>query len=125
MARKLTQLSQAAEKDVLILEVGYRSSPLSHERPWEWPEDIDPIVDEFAQANAWAAVLAQWLPAEGVRGLLLWVIPTDPDDPASEPRHGFNPLNKAAEDVIRRAFLGDEGGDSPGSLSRATGHQEF
>ena len=45
--------------------------------------------------------------APGVRGLLLWVVPTDPDDPASEPAHGFNPLNRPAEQVIRRAFLGE------------------
>ena len=56
---------------------------------------------------AYAAMLAHWLEAPGVRGLLLWVVPTDPDDPASEPAHGFNPLNRPAEQVIRRAFLGE------------------
>lgn len=104
VARRLRELSELAGKGVLVLEVGYRSSPLSHLRPWEWPEQIEPVVDESSQAQAWAAVLTHWLDAPGVRGLMVWVIPTDPDDPASEPRHGFNPLNKAAEAIIAEAF---------------------
>lgn len=106
VARRLEKLSRQAGRPVVVLEVGYRSSPLSHERPWEWPEDIEPVVDQGAQARTWAAVLSEWPRAEGVRGLLFWVVPTDPDDPASEPPHGFNPLNKAAESVIARAFGG-------------------
>jgi len=106
VGRRLEILSDRADRPVLVLEVGYRSSPLAHERPWTWPEDIAPIVDEAAQARAWAAVLSQWPRARGVRGLMVWVVPTDPDDPASEPPHGFNPLNKTAESVIARAFGG-------------------
>lgn len=108
VARRLTNLALIADRPLLVLEVGYRSSPLPHVRPWEWPEDLQSQdVDEHAQANAYAAVLASWLGASGVRGLLFWVVPTDPDDPASEPRYGFNPMNKAAEEVIRRAFAGE------------------
>lgn len=106
VARDLAALSERYDRSVLLLEVGYRSSPLPHLRPWEWPEDIDAFVDEQAQARVWAAALSQWLGADGIRGLLVWVIPTDPDDPASEPPHGFNPLNKRAESVIARAFGG-------------------
>lgn len=106
VARRLRALSERTDKEVLVLEVGYRSSPLSHIKPWEWPEQITPQVDEEAQARAWAAVLTHWLGAPGVRGLLAWVIPTDPDDPASEPRHGFNPLNKQAELVLKEGFTG-------------------
>ena len=104
IARRLQTLSQRSKRPVLVLEVGYRSSPLSHKRPWEWPDHIEPNVDDASQAKAWAAVLAHWMGAPGVAGLVVWVIPTDPDDPASEPRHGFNPLNKPAELVIERAF---------------------
>jgi glycosyl hydrolase family 113 len=109
IARRLGALARYAKRDVLVLEVGYRSSPLSHVRPWEWPTEVQEIVDDNAQANAWAAVLAHWLGAPGVRGLCCWVVPTDPDDPASEPRHGFNPLNKPAEEIIGRAFLSVHG----------------
>ncbi len=104
VGRRLSALSAMAQRPVLVLEVGYRSSPLSHERPWEWPEQIGASVDEAAQARAWAAVLTHWLHADGVRGLMVWVVPSDPDDPASEPAHGFNPLNKPAEQVIARVF---------------------
>ena len=104
VARELNRLALDAERPVLLLEVGFRSSPLSHLRPWEWPDHVDPVIDEASQANAWAAVLTHWLGAPGVRGLMVWVVPTDPDDPASEPRHGFNPLNKQAEEVIARVF---------------------
>lgn len=104
VGRRLSALSKRAEREVLVLEVGYRAGPASHLKPWEWPEDVVEDVDENAQADAWAAVLAAWLHAPGVRGLGVWVIPTDPDDPASEPRNGFNPLNRAAEKVIERAF---------------------
>ena len=106
VALTLTKLHEQSQRPVLILEVGYRASPMSHVRPWEWPEAIDGSeVDEQAQSHAWAAILSYWLGARGVQGLLVWVIPTDPDDPASEPAHGFNPLNRSAEEVIRRAFL--------------------
>lgn len=107
VAGRLERLAEQSQRPVLVLEVGYRSSPLAHRRPWEWPEDVEPTVDHGAQAKTWAAVLSQWPRAQGVRGLLLWVVPTDPDDPASEPPHGFNPLNKPAEFVIARAFGGE------------------
>ncbi|MEO1228917.1 MAG: hypothetical protein AAFZ18_08435 [Myxococcota bacterium] len=113
-ARRLRALAESTGKEVLVVEVGYRSSPLSYVRPWEWPEQIEAQVDEASQAKAWAAVLTHWLPAPGVRGLMAWVIPTDPDDPASEPRHGFNPLNKQAEQVLAEAFRKE----SPTSASR-------
>ncbi len=106
VARRLSALAAYAGREVLVLEVGYRAGPASHLRPWEWPEEVTEDVDENAQAEAWAAVLAAWLDAPGVRGLGVWVIPTDPDDPASEPKNGFNPLNRPAERVIERAFRG-------------------
>ena len=104
VARRLSALAASAGRPVLVLEAGYRASPLSHLRPWEWPDQVEASVDPAAQARAWAAVLTHWLEAEGVRGLMVWVVPTDPDDPASEPAHGFNPLNKPAEEVIGRVF---------------------
>ena len=113
IAQRLHELHQSTKKEVLVLEVGYRSGPMSHLKPWDWPEDVaNKDVDEAAQAKNWAAILTNWLTTDGIRGLLVWVIPTDPDDPASEPPHGFNPLNKAAEQVLKRAFsayASDEG----------------
>lgn len=114
--RRLAALADLAGREVLVLEVGYRSGPMSHLRPWEWPQDVPDDIDQLAQARAWAAVLSQWLGAPEVRGLMVWVIPTDPDDPASEPPNGFNPLNKPAEEVIRRAFT-----QAPGSMVQALG----
>lgn len=104
IADRWRALSARTDRPILALEVGYRASPMSHEKPWQWPDHIDPIVDEQAQARAWAAVLTHWIAPPTLRGLLLWVVPSDPDDPASEPPHGFNPLNKVAESVIRRGF---------------------
>ncbi len=86
--------------------------------------DPEQAIDEAAQANAWAAVLTHWLPARGVRGLLVWVVPTDPDDPASEPRHGFNPLNKAAEQVIAKAFADAAGSGSASSSGSGSASAE-
>lgn len=117
VGRRLEGLAQIAGREVIVLEVGYRSSPRPHLRPWEWPSQVVAEVDDAGQANAWAAVLSSWLTLEHVRGLLIWVVPTDPDDPASEPRHGFNPLNKPAEHVIRRAFLSSR--DTSGAPKRA------
>ena len=113
VARRLTNLSRKAKRPVIVVEVGYRSSPLSHQRPWEWPVDVEPVVDDAAQAKAWAAILTHWMGAEGIKGLCVWVVPTDPDDPASEPRHGFNPLNKPAAHVIARAFGGAVASSTP------------
>lgn len=111
VARRLTALSARTKKDVLVLEAGYRSGPLSYVRPWEWPEDVADDVDLDVQAKTWAAVLSSWPHAKGVRGLMLWIVPTDPDDPASEPPNGFSPINKPAEEVIRRAFQGGRATD--------------
>lgn len=107
VARKLEALASRTGKQVLLVEVGYRSSPQPHVKPWAWPEQLEARVDQQAQASTWAAALTHWLGAPGVRGLLFWVVPTDPDDPDSEPPHGFNPLNKPAEEVLRRAFVAD------------------
>lgn len=115
VSRRLDALAQLGGRDVLIMEVGYRSSPLSHEKPWSWPDQVEAIVDHRAQAHAWASVLTHWMEAPRVRGLMVWVIPTDPDDPASEPPHGFNPLNKPAESVIARVFLGESQDPSSGA----------
>ena len=92
VAVRLTEISRIIKKDLLVLEVGYKSSPDSHIRPWEWPTEVSDKVDDAGQAAAWQSVLTHWMPAPGVRGLVIWVIPTDPDDPASEPKNGFNPL---------------------------------
>ena len=102
--KRLQMLAKQTNREVLVAEVGYRSSPDSHLRPWEWPEQLQPAVDEQAQARAWSAVLKHWLGAHSIRGLIVWVVPTDPDDPASEPKHGFNPLNKKAETILREYF---------------------
>lgn len=106
VAVRLKRLARRTQRPLLVLEVGFRSSPHSHREPWAWPDAVDPVVDLSAQAQAFAAVLGSWPRVPGVRGLLVWVVPTDPDDPASEPRHGFNPLNKPAEGVLARAFGG-------------------
>ncbi len=103
-AQRLEGLAAQAGRDVLVLEVGYKSSPRPHLQPWQWPEEVSGAVDFEAQAACWTAVLKHWLTARGVRGLLLWVIPTDPATPTSEPRNGFSPLGKPAEAVIRAAF---------------------
>ena len=105
MARKLTAFGTKQNKPVLVLEIGYRSGPLSHQKPWKWPKDTEPVVDQRAQTQAYAAVLSQLLSPPNIRGLMFWYAPTDPDDPASEPPHGFNPLNKAAEKIMAQAFL--------------------
>lgn len=115
IARRLTSLSELAKREVLVLEAGYRSSPASHERPWEWPDQVASVVDDASQANAWAAVLTHWLGARGVRGILVWIVSTDPDDPDAEPRHGFSPMNKPAEQVITRAFREANGAQKTGA----------
>lgn len=113
VAVRLGKLAALARRPLVVLEVGYRAGPASNVRPWEWPEHIEGAqVDDGAQAAAYAAVLSEWLAVRGVQGLMFWVVPTDPDDPASEPRHGFNPLNRPAEEVIRRAFLGQQRPDT-------------
>ncbi|MBX2813472.1 MAG: hypothetical protein KTR25_16770 [Myxococcales bacterium] len=104
IAQRLRKLAVQTNRDVLVTEVGYRSSPQSYLRPWEWPDQIANVVDEHAQAEAWSAVLGQWMTTPGIRGVIIWVIPTDPDDPASEPKHGFNPFNKEAETIIKHRF---------------------
>lgn len=131
VAARLENLAALSERPVLVLEVGYRSSPMPYVRPWEWPEDIHAAVDLQAQAHVWAAVLSAWPQAKGVEGIMFWVVPTDPDDPASEPRHGFNPLNKPAENVIARAFGGTAAPSVAGSRSdtgaapESSGAREF
>ena len=98
-------LADRWEKPVLFTEIGYTTRPDPAVKPWEWPDGMkDVVVDETAQADAYAALLAPLLDEPFFAGFFVWRVYADPDDTSQEAPWGFSPRNKEAELVLRDAF---------------------
>ena len=61
-------------------------------------------VDELAQAEAYAGLLAPLLDEPRFAGFFVWRVYADPDDVSQEAEWGFSPRGKLAEQVMRDAF---------------------
>lgn len=121
VATEVGTLAEGARKPVLLTEVGYttRRDPAVH--PWEWPESMSGVViDEQAQRDAYAALLAPFVDASWCAGFFVWRLYADPDDVSQEPEYGFSPRGKLAELVLRDAFhtrFASEGPPLPGDFA--------
>ncbi len=102
--RRWADIARAANKPLVLTEVGYRASPTAASAPYAWPEHQEGAreVDEALQARAYHALFAE-AAAHNVRGLFLWKIFTDPHTD-EEGLDGFSPRGKAAEAVWRQAY---------------------
>jgi hypothetical protein len=102
---KVRALAERWGKPVLFTEVGYTTRPDPAVRPWEWPDAMKDVrVDQRAQAEAYAALLAPFVDEPTFAGFFVWRVYADPDDVSQEAEWGFSPRGKAAAAVVEGAF---------------------
>ncbi|MCS6898946.1 MAG: hypothetical protein RMJ98_04385, partial [Myxococcales bacterium] len=127
VAARVAALGERWRRPVLFTEIGYTARPDPAVRPWEWPDGMSNVkVDEVAQADAYAALIAPLMDLPGFAGFFVWRFYADPEDVSQEAEWGFSPRGKRAEQVLRQAFAlrwaSDPAplpGELPGSLLRA------
>ncbi len=114
VAKKLGALSREWGKPIALTEFGYTTRPDPAVRPWEWPDSMtNVVVDEGAQADAYAALLAPLLDETWLAGAFVWRLYADPDDMSQEAEWGFSPRGKLAELVLRDAYAARWASDGP------------
>ncbi len=110
---QIGRLSVAHGKPVIFTEVGYKNSPGSTIRPWEWPPrtrrwsgetqpDSHP-VDQDEQVNAYEALFRSVGQLPWFRGLFIWKWYPNASR-ITEDRVEFSPQNKEAERVLKRWY---------------------
>ena len=123
VAARLKAVSELWDKPIVLTEFGYTTRKDPAIRPWEWPDHMSQVtVDEGAQADAYAALLAPVMDAPFVAGAFLWRLYADPDDVSQEAEWGFSPRGKLAELVLRDAFAAHWASDGPPPLGGALLH---
>ncbi|MDD5305795.1 MAG: hypothetical protein PHU25_00600 [Deltaproteobacteria bacterium] len=104
-ADELAGLALFWNRPVIFMELGTKSASDASLAPWEWPEHCDDLsYDEDYQAEAFEAVLEAFAPRPWFGGLFVWKYFSDPYDETQEPRTGFSPRGKRAEDVLSDWF---------------------
>ncbi|MEZ4221420.1 MAG: hypothetical protein R3B13_10885 [Polyangiaceae bacterium] len=105
IAKRVRALADAWNKPVMFTEFGYTTRKDPAVKPWEWPDHMkDVIVDQTAQAEAYAALLAPLMDEPRFAGFFVWRVYSDPNDVSQEQEWGFSPRGKLAELVLRDAF---------------------
>lgn len=105
IARQLAELAKRWSKPILFTEIGYTTRADPAVRPWEWPDTMSGVVvDQQAQADAYAALIAPLLDEPWFAGFFAWRMYADPNDMSQEAEWGFSPRGKSAELVLRDAF---------------------
>lgn len=122
VAASLAELARSTGMPIVLTEIGYTTRPDPAVRPWEWPDGMKGVrVDERAQAEAYAALLAPLLDASWCAGFFIWRTYADPDDVSQEAEWGFSPRGKLAELVVRDAFTARWAVDGPRLIGSALG----
>ncbi len=114
---RVARLAATWQKPVVFTEFGYTTRKDPALRPWEWPDFMSQVeVDQVAQADAYAALLAPFLNEPWFAGAFAWRVYADPDDQSQEAEWGFSPRGKLAELVLRDAFAAHWEADGPRPL---------
>jgi hypothetical protein len=114
VAGELETLAQSWHKPVLFTEFGYTTRKDPAVKPWEWPDHMQHVVvDQLAQAQAYAALLGAFEDKPWFAGFFVWRVYADPDDVSQEAEWGFSPRGKLAERVLRDAFASYWAADGP------------
>ncbi len=110
---RISRLSEEHGKPVLFTEVGYKNTPGSTIRPWEWPPrrrrgiaeppPDDHRVDQDEQVNAYEALFRSVGRLPWFRGMFIWKWYPD-SSRIAEDRIEFSPQNKEAEQVLKRWY---------------------
>lgn len=102
---RVEALGKLWQKPVLFCEIGYTTRRDPAVKPWEWPDGMKGVVvDQEAQATAYAALIGPLLETKHFAGFFVWRVYADPDDVSQEAEWGFSPRGKLAELVVRDAF---------------------
>jgi hypothetical protein len=105
VAAHIADLAKTFHKPIVLTEVGYTTRRDPALEPWVWPDGMkDVVIDEAAQADAYAGMMTPILEAPWAAGFFLWRTYSDPDDVSQEAEWGFSPRGKLAELVLRDAF---------------------
>ncbi len=105
IAEHVRSLAETWQKPVIFTEMGYTTRKDAAIEPWIWPDTLKGVViDQRAQADAYAALLSPLLNAPWFAGFFVWRLYSDPDDMSQEAEWGFSPRGKEAELVVRDAF---------------------
>jgi hypothetical protein len=114
VAQKLAAVAEHWGKPILLTEFGYTTRPDPAVRPWEWPDRMSHVVvDEEAQASAYAGLLAPLMREPWLAGAFMWRLYADPNDLSQEAEWGFSPRGKRAELVLRDAYAAHWAADPP------------
>ncbi|HYO94698.1 MAG TPA: hypothetical protein VER33_09290 [Polyangiaceae bacterium] len=120
VAERVRALAERWQKPILFTEFGYTTRADTAVRPWEWPDHMTAVkVDQAAQADAYAALLAPLLEEPWFAGAFVWRMYADPDDLSQEAEWGFSPRGKLAEQVLADAFAAHWAADGPRPLGAA------
>ncbi len=120
VAARVRKLGRAWNKPVIFTEFGYTTRPDPAVKPWEWPDEMKGVtVDQRAQAEAYAALLAPLMDEPAFAGFFVWRVYADPNDMSQEAEWGFSPRGKLAELVLRDAFNAHWAADGPRPLGAA------
>ncbi len=102
---RVQKLASNWQKPVLFTEIGYTTRKDPAVKPWEWPDAMkNVVVDQKAQADAYAGLLGPLLEEPAFAGFFVWRVYADPDDVSQEAEWGFSPRGKQSELVMRDAF---------------------
>jgi hypothetical protein len=102
---RVQKLASNWQKPVLFTEIGYTTRKDPAVKPWEWPDAMkNVVVDQKAQADAYAGLLGPLLEEPAFAGFFVWRVYADPDDVSQEAEWGFSPRGKLSELVMRDAF---------------------
>jgi hypothetical protein len=93
--------AQSVGKQVLFLEIGYRSLQDAHRDPWNWQRGG--ASDETLQANAYEALLSYWNDYDYLAGVYWWDWETNPNA-GGQGNSDYTPQRKAAELVLTRWY---------------------
>lgn len=122
VAEKVGRLAADWDKPVMFTEFGYTTRPDPAVRPWEWPDKMKHVVvDQRAQARAYAALLQAFVDKPWFAGFFVWRVYADPDDMSQEAEWGFSPRGKEAGLVLRDAFHAWWAADGPRPIGSGLG----
>ncbi len=123
VAEKVGRLATDWDKPVMFTEFGYTTRPDPAVRPWEWPDKMKHVVvDQHAQAQAYAALLGAFVDKPWFAGFFVWRVYADPDDMSQEAEWGFSPRGKEAGLVLRDAFHAWWAADGPRPIGSGLGN---
>lgn len=120
VSAKMGALAKAWSKPVVFTEIGYTTRTDPAIKPWEWPDNMKDVqIDQAAQADAYAALIAPLIDEPWFVGYFVWRMYADPDDLSQEAEWGFNPRGKTSELIVRDAFAASWASDGSDEIGGA------